>query len=68
MARKYPTYQAFTCSSHLAEELEELCATHRVSKSTALRVALEMYVESMRGVVPVTRKKATDPLQTEIDL
>ena len=68
MARKYPTYQAFTCSEKLAEELDELCAAHRVSKSKALRIALEMYVESMRGVVPVTRKKATDPLQTEIDL
>lgn len=68
MARKYPTYQAFTCSERLAEELDELCATHRVSKSTALRVALETYVEAMRGVVPVIRKRATDPLQTEIDL
>lgn len=68
MARKYPTYQAFTCSERLAEELDELCAAHRVSKSTALRVALEMYVEAMRGVVPVHRKKSTDPLQTEMEL
>lgn len=68
MARKYPTYQAFTCSEKLAEELDELCATHRVSKSTALRVALEMYCEAMRDVVPVRRKKATDPLQTDMEL
>lgn len=68
MARKYPTYQAFTCSESLSEELDELCAAHRVSKSKALRIALEMYIESMRGVVPVTKKRSTDPLQTEIDL
>lgn len=68
MARKYPTYQAFTCSESLSAELDDLCAAHRVSKSKALRIALEMYVEAMRGVVPVRRKKATDPLQTEIEL
>lgn len=60
MARKYPTYQAFTCSESLSAELDDLCAAHRITKSKAIRIAVEMYLESMKGVVPVLRKKDSD--------
>lgn len=58
--KKYDKFIGFTCSEGLLSDLEDLCAAHRITKSKAIRIAVEMYLESMKGVVPVLRKKDSD--------
>lgn len=58
--KKYDKFIGFVCSPSLLANLEDLCAAHRITKSKAIRIAVEMYLGSMKGVVPVIRKKDSD--------
>lgn len=40
-------------TEELNNQFTSLAATHHVSKSVLMRIAIEMYVEDMQGVKPV---------------
>lgn len=45
-------FLGITLPTDLYNKLDALCHDHRISKSNGTRIAIEMWIESMRGVKP----------------
>lgn len=51
--KKYNKYMGIVLPESLHDQLTELADKHRVTKSVIARIAIEMYLESMKDVKPV---------------
>ena len=54
--KKYTKFVGLNIPEDLFNQLEELADAHRVNKSICMRIALEMYIESMKDVKPIGGK------------